>query len=186
VLAKRTGSCNLSTMVADYQQLTNKGTGAFPAAIKDWRSYNHNWAAMRSSIHIFFFVATFAMTSATSFAVEQPEPLFFSQETNAIASARIVLAAVRDARAHSRTNIQSLIGHKVVFIGGAAPRGTNADLTLGDSITLKVEIRPFRDVRPMSVLWESEVLGTLDGVEFTNRVIHITARPEYWKVRQTW
>ena len=143
-------------------------------------------AGMRFSIYIFFFVATFAMTSATLFAVEQPEPIFFSQETNAMASARIVLAAVRDGKAHSRTNIQSLIGHKVVFIGGGAPRGTNADLTLGDGITLKVEIKPFRDVRPMSVLWESEVLGTLDSVDFTNRVVRITTSPKYWKVRQTW
>ena len=127
-----------------------------------------------------------AVSAATSFAVEQPEPYFFSRETNAIIDGHKVFAAVRDGDAHSRTNIQSLIGHKVVFIGGAAPHGTNADLTLGDGVTLKVEIKPFKDVRPTSVLWESEVLGTLDSMDYTNRVIRVITSAENWKVRQTW
>ena len=143
-------------------------------------------AAMRYWMYIVFFGAMLAMTSATSFAVEQPEPIFFLLETNAVVSARLVLAAVRDGDTQTRTNIQSLIGHNVVFIGGTAPRGTNADLTLGDDIILKVEIRPFRDVRPQSVMWESEVFGRLDSVDFSNRVIRITTSSENWKVRQTW
>jgi hypothetical protein len=78
-----------------------------------------------------------------------------------------------------------LIGSQVVFVGSAASPGGNANLMVWTNVVLEVEIRPERDVRPHSAFWHAEVLGTLKSVDFEKRVIHIQAKPEDWRVRET-
>ena len=168
--------------IAEFLEIIQVGASHKSGSARLWgRS-----ASVRFLTFIPFCTVVVAMSVIRSFAIEQPEPYFFSRETNAIIVGHMVFAAVRDGDAHSKTNIQPFFGQSAVFIGGTVPHGKNADLTLGDGITLKVEINPFKDVRPMSVLWESEVLGTLDSVDFTHRIIRITSSSDNWKIRQTW
>jgi hypothetical protein len=140
---------------------------------------------MRSSILHPLAVAAFLIGFATAaFADDSLPPIFFTNGT-AIANARTVLAAVRSGDLQSRTNAQALIGSQVVFAGGAAPPGGNADLVVSSNIVLKVQIRPERDVRPHSVFWVAEVLGTLRSIDFNKRTIQIVAKPQNWRVRET-
>ena len=118
-------------------------------------------------------------------AADSWSPAFFTNKT-AIANGSIVLAAVRSGDTQSKASVQALIGSQVVFVGGAAPPGGNANLMVASNVVLEVEIRPARDVRPHSVAWSAEVLGTLKSVDFEKRVIHIRAKPEDWRVRDTY
>ena len=111
-------------------------------------------------------------------------PLFFTNQT-AVANGSTVLSAVRSGDTQSKASVQALIGSQVVFVGGAAPPGGNANLMVASNIVLEVEIRPARDVRPHAVVWSAEVIGTLKSVDFEKRVIHIRAKPEDWRVRET-
>jgi hypothetical protein len=120
----------------------------------------------------------------TAHATDSGSPVFFTNKT-AIVNGSTVLAAVRSGATQSKASIQVLIGSQVVFVGGAAPPGGNANLMVASNVVLEVEIRPVRDVRPHSVAWSAEVLGTLKSVDFERRVIHIRAKPEDWRVRDT-
>jgi hypothetical protein len=111
-------------------------------------------------------------------------PVFLTNEP-ALSNGRAVLAAVLCGDAKSRSKVQALIGSQVVFVGGAAPPGGNANLLVWSNVVLEVEIRPLRDVRPRSVVWSVEVLGTLKSVDLAKRTIHIRAKPEDWIVRDT-
>jgi len=122
-------------------------------------------------------------TAIAASADESLPPIFFTNQT-AIANARVVLSAVRAGDSQSKTNVQALIGSQVVFAGGAAPPGGNANLMVSSNVVLEVQIRPARDVRPHSVFWVAEVSGTLKGVDFKKRVIHIIAKPEDWRARE--
>ena len=104
----------------------------------------------------------------------------------AVSHGRTILAAVRSGDTQARTNVQALIGSQVVFVGGVAPPGGNANLMLSTNVLPVVDMQPQRDVRPHSVAWSAEVLGTLKNVDFEKRVIHIRAKPENWRVRETW
>jgi len=112
-------------------------------------------------------------------------PVFFTN-TTAIANGSTVLAAVRSGDTQSKASVQALIGSQVVFVGGAAPPGGTANLIVASNVVLEVEIRPVQDVRPHSATWSAEVLGTLNSVDFEKRVIHIRAKPEDWRVRDTY
>jgi hypothetical protein len=151
-----------------------------PAAVAE----GGRWVLMRSSILHSLAVAAFMIAFApAAFADDSLPPIFFTNQT-AIANARTVLAAVRSGDLQSRTNVQALIGSQVVFAGGAAPPGGNADLLVSSNLVLKVQISPARDVRPHSVFWVAEVLGTLKSVDFEKRTIHIVAKPKDWRPRE--
>ena len=139
---------------------------------------------MRFSILYLVAVAAFLIGFATAASADDSlPPIFFTNQT-AIANARAVLAAVRSGDLQSKTNVQALIGSQVVFAGGAALPGGNADLLVSSNVVLKVQIRPSRDVRPHSVFWVAEVSGTLKSVDFEKRTIHIVAKPENWRPRE--
>ena len=121
----------------------------------------------------------------TAHAADSLSPYYFTNQT-AISNGSTVLSAVRSRDTQSKASIQALIGSQVVFVGGAAPPGGNANLIVASNVVLEVEIRPLRDVRPRAVAWSAEVLGTLKSVDFEKRVIHIRARPEDWRVRDTY
>jgi hypothetical protein len=120
----------------------------------------------------------------TAHAVDYWRPIYFTDKT-VIANGSNVLSAVYSSDKQSRARVQALIGSQVAFYGGTAPPGANANLIVGTNIVLDVEIRPFRDVRPHSVCWGADVMGTLKSVDFEKRVIHIRAKPEDWRVRET-
>lgn len=119
-------------------------------------------------------------------ADENLAPFHFIYEKVAITNARTVLSAVLSGDAQSKTNVQALIGSKVVFVGGAAPPGNNANLLGWSNVVVEVELRPSRNVIPRSVYWEAEVLGTASGSEripwcvgpFLGRVEELSR--EYW------
>jgi hypothetical protein len=119
--------------------------------------------------------------SDVAFADDAPKPYFFTNQI-AVSNGQAVVSAV--CSGSSQTNTQALTGSPVVFIGGAAPPGGNANLTVWSNVVVEVEIRPARDVRPHSVYWEAEVLGTLKSVDFQKRVIHIWAKPDDWRARR--
>lgn len=121
----------------------------------------------------------------TAHAADSWSPVFFTNKT-AIANGSTILAAVRSGDTQSKVSVQALIGSQIVFVGGAAPPGGNANLMVASNVVLEIEIRPARDVRPHSVAWSAEVLGTLQSVDFEKRVIHIRAKPEDWRVRDTY
>jgi hypothetical protein len=135
----------------------------------------------------FIFQSVFAavLFVITAHAADSWSPIFFTNKT-AIANGSTILAAVRSGDTQSKASVQVLIGSQVVFVGGAAPPGGNANLMVASNVVLEVDIRPSRDVRPHSVAWSAEVLGTLKSVDFEKRVIHIRAKPEDWRVRDTY
>ena len=137
---------------------------------------------MRASL--FQSVLASVLFVVTAHAADTWSPVFFTNKT-AIANGSTVLAAVRSGDTQSKASIQALIGSQVIFVGGAAPPGGNANLMVASNVVLEVEIRPARDVRPHAVVWSAEVLGTLKSVDFEKRVIHIRAKPEDWRVRET-
>ena len=119
----------------------------------------------------------------TAHAADYLKPLFFTNET-AIGNGSAVLSAVLSGDTQGKASIRSLLGSQVVFVGSAASGG-NANLMVASNVVLDVEIRPSRDVRPQAVTWSAEVLGTLKSADFKKRVIHIRAKPEDWRVRET-
>ena len=135
-------------------------------------------------LHSAFTVALLVIAAQAVFAGDDWKPLHFTNQT-AIANGHTVLSAVRSGDAQGRTNIQALLGSQVVFVGSIAPPGGSANLMVWSNIVLEVEIRPARDVRPHAVVWSAEVLGILKSVDFEKRVIHIRAKPEDWRVRET-
>ena len=80
--------------------------------------------------------------------------------------------------------LRPFIGREVVFVGGGAPPGGNADLMVGD-VRLAVVIKPAWDVRPQAVTWEACVLGVVRHIDGEKKVITIEARPEDWRVGDT-
>ena len=120
------------------------------------------------------------LLAASAFADDTTKPYFFTNQI-AVSNGQAVVSAV--CSGSSQTNIQALIGSPVVFIGGAAPPGGNANLTVWSNVVVEVEISPARDVRPHSVYWEAEVLGSLKSVDFQKRIIHIRAKPDDWRAR---
>jgi hypothetical protein len=82
--------------------------------------------------------------------------------------------------------LQAYVGRQVVFLGGGAPPGATADLLIADDVRLEVTIKPPREVRPMAVMWEACVLGTVRRIDRKRKVISIDARPEDWVVVETW
>ena len=137
---------------------------------------------MRLSIFLHIIAVMFFTTAAQ--AVDYWRPIFFTNQI-AIANGSNILSAIYSGNARTKERVRALIGSQVVFYGGTAPRGANANLIVGTNIIVEIEIRPFRDVRPPhSVAWGADVTGTLKSVDFVKRVIHIRAKPEDWKVRE--
>jgi hypothetical protein len=136
---------------------------------------------MRFTSFCIFIVTWLLAVCDFAFADDTPKPYFFTNQV-AVSNGQAVVSAV--CSGGSQTNILALIGSPVVFIGGEAPPGGDANLTVWSNVVVEVEIRPARDVQPHSVYWEAEVLGTLKSVDFQKRVIHIWAKPDDWKARR--
>jgi len=144
--------------------------------------FTHKVSIVRTDPFWFIFAVTLLCFSAA--AQDFLSPIYFTNHS-AISNGRSVLTAMISEDAQRKTNVQALIGSQVVFVGGTAPPGGSANLMVWTNVLLEVQIRPARDVRPHSVVWTSEVLGTLESVDFQKRVIHIQAKPEDWIVRET-
>src|SRR5436190_254086 len=120
-------------------------------------------------------LALLAPMALTVAAGEPPRFIHFQRETVAIANGKTVLAALQPKA--DRTAAQRLVGSQVVFIGGTAPTGGNADLILGDGTKLLVVLTRQVDVRPHAVMWEAEAFGKLTKIDFEHRVITISCQP---------
>jgi len=105
---------------------------------------------------------------------------FFPTQRAAITNGVAVLDLIQKHTPEAERSLQQYIGRMVAFHGGAAPTGGNADLVVGTNVLLKVEIVPYKDVRPLATYWDAFVLGKIKGFDYTNRVIRIEARPEDW------
>jgi hypothetical protein len=107
----------------------------------------------------------------------------FPRHGEALRTAEQLLALVEN-RAGPEA-LGPFIGREVVFVGGCAPPGGNADLMVADGVRLAVVIKPAQDVRPQSVTWEACVLGIVRHIDREKKVITIEARPEDWRVADT-
>ena len=127
-------------------------------------------------------VLLFTLTGTSSRAEDRHAPICFTNELVPFTNGSIVLTALRVADTQSKARVESLIGSRVLFEGNnwEAPRGTNADLNLGNGVLLRVELNPQHDIRPVGALWKAEVVGVLESVDFGKRVVHIKSRPEDW------
>ena len=126
------------------------------------------------------------------------EPILFTNQTAAIANGHTVLSAMLADGAHTKTNIQALIGSQVVFYTHRGPKGTNCVLTLKSNTVLVVKFNPPYKYPDMNIFWghgntypsdefySTEILGTLRSVDVEKRVINIVAKQEDWKIREMW
>jgi hypothetical protein len=137
-------------------------------------------------ITVFQMLVLVAMATSVLGADANQTPFFLSGEGVAITNANRVLSAILAGDPQSKTNVQALIGAQVVFVGGNAPPGYNANLLVWSNVTVEVELRPRKNVLPRSVGWDAEVLGTLTGVDFKRRVIYVRAKPENWRHTDTY
>ena len=115
-------------------------------------------------------------------AADPPLPICFTNEPTAFTNGQTLLAAVKAGDAQSKKQVEALIGARVLFHGSRW--GTNANLKLGDRVFLEVELNPAGEVRPHAALWQAEVVGILQAVDFGKRVIRIQVQPEEWKAYQ--
>ncbi|MGD0410894.1 MAG: hypothetical protein ABSC18_04265 [Verrucomicrobiota bacterium] len=106
-------------------------------------------------------------------------PICFTNELAAFTNGQTLYTALKSRDPESKKQIQALIDSRVLFDGWAGLG--NADLHLGDDISLEVEVSPPREVRPHARNWEAETVGVLKSVDIEKRVIRIEIRPEDWK-----
>ena len=144
------------------------------------------WLMRCATLQVIVAVAVLLPGLQRVLADENLVPMHFRYEKVAITNGRTVLSAVLSGDAQSKTNVQALIGSKVVFVGGAAPPEDNANLVVWSNVVVEVELRPSRNVIPRSVYWEAEVLGTLQSVDFKRKIIRIRAKPDDWRHQDTY
>jgi hypothetical protein len=95
-----------------------------------------------------------------------------------------VLCGIRSGDPQGKAEARTLIGFPVTFDGEGVARGSD-DLQTQDGIKIIVDLVPFQAVGPGPCgEWGAEVMGKLESVDFSNRVIHVEAGPEHWIV--TW
>jgi hypothetical protein len=133
---------------------------------------------MRSALFIIFALGS-AMLGCSL------RPLTRTDHAAAIHNGQVALSAIQSNGQPGHHAVESLIGSPVAFFGGAAPPGGNANLIVSNDVTVDVELRPYRDVRPQAVSWDAWVVGRLKSVDFQKRIIYIRAHPDDWLVRDT-
>lgn len=128
-------------------------------------------------------VAAFLAIGGACIQAAERKPMCFTNELAAFTNGQTVLRAINLGNAQDKIQAQALAGTRVLFTGSSweAPRGTKADLNLGNGILLKVELTTERNVRPHGAMWRAEVVGVLKDVDFEKRIVTVRTRPEEWQ-----